>query len=45
MMVSSVDQVTLGIEIGYELRTITLTHPQWVEVQLGHELIQKVDDL
>lgn len=44
-MVSSVDQVTLGIEIGYELRTIILTHSQWVEVQSGHELIQEVDDL
>ena len=43
MMVSP-DQVTLGIEIGYELRTITLTQSQWKEVQSGKELREEVED-
>jgi hypothetical protein len=43
-MVSSVDQVTLGIEIGYELRTITLTQSQWEEVQSGKELKEEIED-
>lgn len=37
-------KVYVGVTVGYEVRTVTLTRPEWSAVKAGKPLIKKIEE-